>query len=317
MTKPPQPSPTIPSGPNALLHPRQEMTDIPELCGFVDRTSAIRCDPGSTCKFNTDYYAVGCCQHDNCNWQTTCCNLGFATVSLGTATSTCGGADGTLIGDCYDPSFPFCITDRYENGYTGSYSCSSDSQSLTRTIFFTTAGQTTAWPGLPRLTGRNGPAPTASLSHQTVVPDSTGLSAGAVAGGVVGGVFFGAVVALLVVFLTWRLRARGREKGPAAASASESGTGTGTSSIGETREESGSGVGQVQVQVQSAESPVQNLSSVSAVEEPRVAPLTVAPVSVAPLDVARVPEIREVLEPDSVLRHELALENGRWELAAR
>src|SRR5688572_12162412 len=52
---------TIPPDPDLLVERRQAATDDPELCGFADRTSAVRCDPGLTCKFNTDVYAVGCC----------------------------------------------------------------------------------------------------------------------------------------------------------------------------------------------------------------------------------------------------------------
>ncbi|KAK4451547.1 hypothetical protein QBC34DRAFT_57511 [Podospora aff. communis PSN243] len=95
-----RPTVTVPLDATPLVHRRQTATDIPELCGFVDRTSAIRCDTGSTCKFNTDIHAVGCCKHDDCNWQTTCCGYhpGPSTFTWDTFTSTCGGTIPALVG---------------------------------------------------------------------------------------------------------------------------------------------------------------------------------------------------------------------------
>lgn len=85
--------------PTAPPHERQVETSAPpELCGFLDRTSSVTCDPGYTCKFNTDYYAVGCCSNDACDWGTTCCDYGLAGVTL--------TGSGVVIQPCDGGSLP-------------------------------------------------------------------------------------------------------------------------------------------------------------------------------------------------------------------
>jgi hypothetical protein len=109
-------------------------------------------------------------------------------------------------------SEPFCGTLRFENGFTRFY-CTSDSDGLTETAYFTSAGQTTAWAGLPRFTGSSG-TPTSTSTQaaatvtQTVSPSPNAPSAGAIAGSVVGGAAFGAIAAVAAGSLVWFIRKR-------------------------------------------------------------------------------------------------------------
>ncbi|KAK4126443.1 hypothetical protein N657DRAFT_308637 [Parathielavia appendiculata] len=64
-------------------------------------------------------------------------------------------------------SVPFCGTIRYGNDFMQFY-CKTASHSLTGTAYFTSAGETAAWPGIPRLTGKNGPK--SAASSQAAVP---------------------------------------------------------------------------------------------------------------------------------------------------
>ena len=63
-----------------------DLREIPELCGFKDRTTPFMCPTGSslTCMFNTDIYAGACCRAGVCDWATTCCGYArsLATNSL-------------------------------------------------------------------------------------------------------------------------------------------------------------------------------------------------------------------------------------------
>ncbi|KAK0716817.1 hypothetical protein B0T26DRAFT_750963 [Lasiosphaeria miniovina] len=99
VTEAPTPSPALEGRADTTANP----TKPPALCGFIDYTSSYTCKTGA-CKFNTDYYAVGCCDGDNCDWDTW--------------TSTCGGTrPGKLVGTCSDPTAPFGGTARFENGW--------------------------------------------------------------------------------------------------------------------------------------------------------------------------------------------------------
>lgn len=260
MTKPGplpgSPRPTITDAPainNARINLRADPTTTPSidpaLCGFVDGTSATYCEESSTCKFNTDLYAVGCCSNDKCNWRTRCC--GFvatpsATFTVGTdlIVNTCGDdifSQSSRIASWYVssptphiimdshltpkpliyslPAHPYCALHRWENGYTR-YMCASVPFLSTRSILFTSKGETTAAPGLPRLTGSNGPPPTlvasatstsstaANPTIQAASSETSKPSAGVIAGSVVGGAAAGALITLLVVFLTFYFRKR-------------------------------------------------------------------------------------------------------------
>ncbi|KAH7634150.1 hypothetical protein B0T09DRAFT_378047 [Sordaria sp. MPI-SDFR-AT-0083] len=204
-----------------------------ELCGFLEGTSAYKCPTGEACKFNTDLNVVGCCYGDDCTWQTSCCdfNPGSGTATWGTFTSTCGGLDDEKVGFC-DEFIPFCGTRRFENGMT-KYYCTADKETLTEYVNFTSAGETTAQSGLPRLTGKNGPAPVTVSSFSTsgsVIGETVTVrvtetvlasadsgsntpSAGVIAGSVVGGAVLGALMTLLAVLLTWYFKKRGHIKG--------------------------------------------------------------------------------------------------------
>ncbi|KAK3355753.1 hypothetical protein B0H65DRAFT_57357 [Neurospora tetraspora] len=210
-------------------------TVSPELCGFLEGTSAYKCLAGYTCKFNTDLNVVGCCEGDDCLWQTSCCdyNPGPETATWSTFTSECGGLNFDQVGYCGEDT-PFCGTRRFENGMT-KYYCTADKEILTDYVNFTSAGETTAQLGLPRLTGKNGPAPatissfstSGSLIGETVTvrvtetasasasagSGSSTPSAGVIAGSVVGGAVFGALMTLLAVLLTGYFRKRGHLKG--------------------------------------------------------------------------------------------------------
>ncbi|KAK3316813.1 hypothetical protein B0H66DRAFT_626338 [Apodospora peruviana] len=199
--------PTVTSPPGldgAVLELRAEAADSPELCGFYDGTSPLKCAPGTTCKFNTDFSAVDCCGDDTYNWKTSCCGLSDSDMQSG---------------------WPYCALLSYESGFTGSYWCSKTPPTVV-TILLTLAGQTTGWPGLPRLTGRNGPALTTSTTTcsatstvqitetrtetVTVTGDSSsgGSSPGVIAGSVVGGAAFAVMATLLALLITWYLRRR-------------------------------------------------------------------------------------------------------------
>ena len=88
-----------------------------------------------------------------------------------------------------------CITYRFESGFT-MYAACWTFPAYSESIHFTTAGATTAWPGLPRLTGSNGPPKktTSTAAVETVVVKST--NAGAIAGSVVGGIVLGFLLAV-------------------------------------------------------------------------------------------------------------------------
>jgi hypothetical protein len=125
------------------------------------------------------------------------------------------------------PQYQYCLTTRFENGYTMYSMCGGDSIS-TEMVYFTTVGATTAWPGLPRLTGSRGPAPATSTSLDSSVSTSasTGIVSSAdgakgegtnpaiIAGSVVGGVVLGAVLATLIMLVTWKWRRRDPETYP-------------------------------------------------------------------------------------------------------
>ena len=113
---------------------------------------------------------------------------------------------------------PYCGIQRYENGYTY-VKCWSSAFPPTQSILFTSKGETTAAPGLPRLTGSNGPPPkvTSVTSSSTSAINETGLgaasgssgaSAGVIAGSAVGGAVAGILVTLLAVFMTLYFRKR-------------------------------------------------------------------------------------------------------------
>jgi len=291
---------------------------------------------------NTDLAAVGCCKNDRCDWATTCCDYNprtpaMDTWSVGTKifTSTCGGPDPdpslllswwvalawslTLLAfpkltGCSQHStssaIPFCVLVRYENGYT-TYEADFVA-GLTQSIHFTSGAQTTAWPGLPRLTGKNGPPPpalrnsgtTTATATKTVLVTSTATgtnapSPGVVAGSVVGGAALGAIVTLLVLLLTWYTRNRGstgRGRQKSSVGGSES------ASMVEHREEAAA----ASVQVEAGDSPAPMMSAVSQ--------MTPADAWLAPGYDLRT---RDPIEVGSIGRYEMALENGRWELAAR
>jgi hypothetical protein len=95
-------APPSPTAPNLDL--RAETTAPPELCGFFERTSIIACSSGSTCKFNTDINAVGCCTKDVCNWGTVCCPA--RPNSATGAWPACDGTATDLIGYCGYSSLP-------------------------------------------------------------------------------------------------------------------------------------------------------------------------------------------------------------------
>lgn len=90
--------------------------------------------------------------------------------------------------------------------------CTGNPATLMNSIFFTSAGEPTARPGLPRLTGSSGPGtPSVPTDGSAVTVWATetatsGPSAGVIAGSVVGGAAFGALATLLATCLTWRLR---------------------------------------------------------------------------------------------------------------
>ncbi len=302
MTRYPFPTVTTPpSLDHAVLDSRAELTEVPELCGFVDRTSATKCPTGMTCKFNTDHHAIGCCRDDECDWQTTCCgyNPGPSTVTWDTFTSSCGGPTPSLIGYCDNSSVPFCATNRFENGFTG-YFCTGEATLLTGNVFFTSAGETTAFPGLPRLTGSKGPATASTVSTpgaQTVVvrvtetATSGGPSPGVIAGSVVGGAAFGAMAALLAVLLTWYFRKSASSK---AVVVKEVGAG----------ENRGSGEQPSYGGTEPSGSPIHLVSATSeTIDSPFVMK-----------DWAQIQQSREIA---SQTRHELPSRDGRSELPAR
>lgn len=67
-------------------------------------------------------------------------------------------------------------------------------------IHFTTAGATTAWPGLPRLTGSNGPPTTTTAAPTaTVTITMTQTNGGAIAGSIVGGIALGVLLTLAIM----------------------------------------------------------------------------------------------------------------------
>ncbi|RYP87914.1 hypothetical protein DL769_000366 [Monosporascus sp. CRB-8-3] len=177
-------------------------TGDPEICGFKDRTSMLRCSTGSTCMFNTDIYAVGCCKDDACDWVTTCCD--WAT----TADGHCGGPSALYCPNAaYSmPDVAYCATARWEGGFTRNVGCVTIS-GYTESYYFTTAGATTAYPGLPRLTGRSGAAsPSSSEPSTSGSSTSPGIMAGAVVGGLAAGV-------TLTIALLWMIKFFKRRSG--------------------------------------------------------------------------------------------------------
>ncbi|RYO84435.1 hypothetical protein DL766_009995 [Monosporascus sp. MC13-8B] len=193
------------------LDPRQETTGDPEVCGFKDRTSALRCPTGSSCMFNTDIYAVGCCKDDVCDWATTCC--GWAT----TVDGHCGGPSAVY---CPNPAYSqpdvaHCATARWEGGFTRNAGCAAAS-GVTDSYYFTTAGATTAYPGLPRLTGRSGTASPsgseASTSGSSTNPGSS-TDPGIMAGAVVGGVAAGVTLTIALLWMVKFFKKRRSDKG--------------------------------------------------------------------------------------------------------
>lgn len=81
---------------------------------------------------------------------------------------------------------------------------------ITESCYFTTADATSAWPGLPRLTGLSG-IPSTQTTRQvgnpvttiiTVTANATdgNISPGTLAGSVIGGVIFGALICFATVF---------------------------------------------------------------------------------------------------------------------
>lgn len=120
-------------------------------------------------------------------------------------------------------SRPYCGTYRWENGFT-SYFCHNGARGFHSSMYFTSAGETTARPGLLRLTGSNGPASASlqtgltagavetAVATETVTstPGSNVPSSAVIAGSVVGGVAAGLLLAVLAFLSTqwWRRRAR-------------------------------------------------------------------------------------------------------------
>ncbi|GAB1314650.1 hypothetical protein MFIFM68171_04860 [Madurella fahalii] len=211
MTRDGHPTETRPRRSDQALELRADATGPPELCGFHERTSSVKCPSGQTCKFNTDLYAVGCCSDDLCDWRTSCCdyNPSPATASIGTYIPSCGGPVPELIAYCINSDYPVCGTNRWENGFT-QYYCARNPVTLVNSVLFTSAGEATARPGLPRLTGSNGPGSVSTQASAVTVrvteTATSGPSPGVIAGSVVGGAALGVIATLLAVFLSWHLR---------------------------------------------------------------------------------------------------------------
>jgi hypothetical protein len=78
------PDPTsLPTSAHELLR-RGDVS--PYVCGYYNYTSSYTCSSSLTCKFNTDYNAVGCCSGDKCDFKTTCYDLSEYNQSC---TNTC------------------------------------------------------------------------------------------------------------------------------------------------------------------------------------------------------------------------------------
>ncbi|PKS08422.1 hypothetical protein jhhlp_005133 [Lomentospora prolificans] len=193
------------AAPSSVITPGPDPVEIPELCGFKDRTTPVMCAPGETCMFNTDIYAAACCTGDSCSWKTTCCGYTLSDP----APSVCG--NGLSFAAAASGAYSLnsqCITYRFESGFT-MYAACWTFPAYSESIHFTTAGATTAWPGLPRLTGSNGPptkTATTAGAVETVVTKST--NAGAIAGSVIGGIALGILLTVGGWFFYRRLAAK-------------------------------------------------------------------------------------------------------------
>ncbi len=90
---------------------------------------------------------------------------------------------------------------RFENGFTMNVSCGFISKYI-ESIHFITAGATTAWLELPRITGSNG-SPTATLTRTVTVidtpPPKPSANSGAIARSVIGKVIFDTVFVYTVL----------------------------------------------------------------------------------------------------------------------
>ena len=95
------------------------------------------------------------------------------------------------------------MTYKFERGFT-MYAACMDVPAYAESIYFTTAGETTAFPGLPRITGSNGSPTTTEGVPVTVTAGP--ISGGVLAGSIVGGAVLGALLTagfLLGMYL-WR-----------------------------------------------------------------------------------------------------------------
>ena len=127
----------------------------------------------------------------------------------------------------FDPStedgYPFCATQRWENGFTRNF-CMDGTSALVESVYFVSAGESSTRAGLLRLTGSKGPG-TASTPNgstvtmrvtETATATATGAaggggtpSAGVIAGSVIGGAALGVLLTVLAGVLIWRKKMSG------------------------------------------------------------------------------------------------------------
>ena len=80
-------------------------------------------------------------------------------------------------------------------------------EAYSESIHFTSAGDSTAWPGLPRITGSNGsPTSTDGVVTVTITPEAGKVDGGVIGGSVVGGAALGMLftVGFLFGVYLWR-----------------------------------------------------------------------------------------------------------------
>ncbi|KAK3330760.1 hypothetical protein B0H66DRAFT_528103 [Apodospora peruviana] len=198
----------------AAPEPRDNPRASAELCGyFSPGTEKFVCE-AQTCMFNTDYFAVACGITRDYKWITQCCGYDprydpETTFTWDSFTMTCGSAyrvheELSMVLYCGETA-PYCGTFCFENGYTAYY-CTWEPASLTRSVIFTSTGETAARSGLPRFTGSNGPD-----TMSTVIPVTRGGGIAAeitttptssiIAGSVLAGFAFGALMTVLGLVL--------------------------------------------------------------------------------------------------------------------
>ncbi|KAI9774147.1 MAG: hypothetical protein M1840_005240 [Geoglossum simile] len=212
----PTPPPRLP--PDSLLKRYGANADLCgyklSISGFNTDTDFWTCSASSTCMWNTDVHAVGCCAEGTCNFYTSCVES--------TALSGCGSAcsANTLNLLCNDPVTQYCATATFDGDYFF-YLCE-PSPSWWWTVALTSPGQTAPPSGIPRFTGSNivanisstslltsnsssfhTPTSSPSLAPNPISRNHKPRNVGAIAGGAVGGI---AVLFLLVMALALLIR---------------------------------------------------------------------------------------------------------------